>query len=204
MGRTASGQRAFGDGIGRWERGRNERGWVELGRNVINPYIRRNDLRQNGGGGGRALTQFDCGAANAGALFGKTFQQFLVGVREGGGRGRKGFEKSADLSVLAVTVVVVKILAGTIKDGNDEDGTDAEVTGDGGVDSRVKLGIDGELGLTGLKTSAGEAVAGAEGDAEIGGEGSGGGAADQLIAAGEGGAAGASSFGGADYEFVKD
>jgi hypothetical protein len=58
----------------------------------------------------------------------------------------------------------------------------------------------------GLKTSAGEAVAGAERDAEIGGEGTGGGAANQLIVPGEGegGAAGASGFGGADYEFVED
>src|ERR1700687_6162145 len=98
------------------------------------------------------------------------------------------------------------VLVGTIEDGDDEDGADAEVAGDRGVDSRVELGIDGELGLTGLETGAGEAFAGVEGDAEIGGEGSGGSAADQLIAAGEGegGAAGASGFGGADYEFVEN
>jgi hypothetical protein len=107
--------------------------------------------------------------------------------------------------VLVVTVFVVRMLVVMIKDGNDEDGADAEVAGDGGINSRIELGIDGELGLMGLKTSAGEAVAGAEGNAEIGGEGPGGGAADQLIAAGEGegGAAGARGFGGADYEFVK-
>jgi hypothetical protein len=146
-------------------------------------------------GHGRALTQFDRGAAYAGALLGETFQQFLIGVGEGGGRGRKDFEESADLSVLAV-----------IKDGNDEDGTDAEVTGDGGVDSRVEFGIDGELRMMGLKTCARETIAGAKGNAEIGGEGSGGGAAHPLIAAGkgEGGAAGASGLGGPHYEFVKD
>jgi hypothetical protein len=80
------------------------------------------------------------------------------------------------------------------------------VTGDGGVDSRVEFGIDGELRMTGLKTCARETIAGAEGNAEIGGEGSGGGAAHPLIAAGkgEGGAAGASGLGGPHYEFVKD
>jgi hypothetical protein len=60
------------------------------------------------------------------------------------------------------------------------------VAGDGRVDSWVELGIDRELGTMGLETCAGEAVAGAEGNAEIGREGSSGGAADQLIVAGEG------------------
>jgi hypothetical protein len=134
--------------------------------------------------------------ANAGALLGETFEQFLVGVGEGGGRGREDFEDSGELSVLVVTV----------EDGNDEDGADAESAGDGGVDAGIELGIDGKLGLTGLKTGAGETVAGVEGDAEIWGEVSGGGAADHIIAAGEGqgGGAGAGGFGGADYEFVED
>jgi hypothetical protein len=90
------------------------------------------------------------------------------------------------VTVVVVTILVVVILVGKIEDGNDEDRTDAEVAGDGGVDSWVELGIDGELGTMALKTCAGKAVAGAEGNAEIGSEGSGGGPADQLIAAGEG------------------
>jgi len=116
-------------------------------------------------------------------------------VGEGGGRGRKDFEDSGELGVVV-----------HVEDGNDEDGANAEVAGDGGVDARVELGIDGKLGLTGLKTGAGETVAGVEGDTEIWGEVSGGGAADHFIAAkeGEGGGAGVGGFGGADYEFVED
>jgi hypothetical protein len=133
--------------------------------------------------------------ANAGALLGETFEQHLVGVGEGGGRARKNFEDSGELSVGVVTV----------EDGNDKDGADAEAAGDGGVNAGVELGIDGKLGLTGLKTGDGETVAGVEGDAESGGEVSGGGAANHFIAAseGQGGSAGASGFGGADYDFVE-
>jgi hypothetical protein len=134
--------------------------------------------------------------ANPGTLLGETFEGFLVGVGEGGGRGRKNFEDSSELSVLVVTV----------KDRHDEDGADTEAAGDGRIDAWVEFGIDGKLGLTGLKTGAGKTVAGVEGNAEIGGEVSGGGAADHFIAASESqsGGAGESRFGGADYEFVED
>jgi len=141
-----------------------------------------------------ALTKFDGGVANAGALLGEAFEQFLVEVREGGGRGRKNFKDSSELRVVV-----------GVEDGNDEDGADAEV-GDGGVDTWVELGIDGKLGLTGLKTGAGKTVVGVEGNAEIWGEVSGGGAADHFISAGksQGGGAGAGGGGGADYKFVED
>jgi hypothetical protein len=133
---------------------------------------------------------------NAGALFGETFEQFLIGVGEGGRRVRKDFEDSGKLSVGVVSV----------EDGNDEDGADAAAVGDGGVDAGVELGIDGKLGLTGLKTGAGESVANVEGDAEIWGEVSGSGAANHFIAAdeGHGGGAGVGGFGGANYEFVEN
>jgi hypothetical protein len=171
-----SGQRSVCAEIGRDELGRNERG----------PDYR---------GGGFALTEPYGTVANAGALLGETFEQLLVGVGEGGGRVRKNFEDSRELSVGVVTV----------EDGHDEDGADAEAAGDGGVNAGVELGIDGKLGLTGLKTGSGETVAGVEGDAESGGEVSGGGTANHFIAAseGQGGGAGASGFGGADYEFVE-
>jgi hypothetical protein len=132
--------------------------------------------------------------ANASALLGETFQQFLVGVREGSGRAGKDFEDSGKARVFHV------------QDGNDEDGADAKTAGDNGIDAGIELGIDGKLGLTGLETGARESVVGIKRDAEIRGEVSGGGAADHLIAAGEGygGGAGAGGFGGADYDFVKD
>jgi hypothetical protein len=132
--------------------------------------------------------------ANASAFLSETFQQFLIGVGEGSGRARKDFEDTGELRVSEV------------EDGNDEDGADAEMAGDGGIDARIELGINGKLRLTGLKTGAGETVAGVERYAEIWGEVSGGGAADHLIAAGEGegGGTGVSGFGGAHYEFVED
>jgi len=117
-------------------------------------------------------------------------------VGEGGRRSRKNFENSGETSVLVVT----------FEDGNDEDGADAPVAGDGGVNAGIELGVDGKLRLTSLKAGAGETVAGVESDAEIGGEVPGGGAADHFVAAneGEGGGAGAGGLGGADYEFVED
>jgi hypothetical protein len=116
-------------------------------------------------------------------------------VGKGAGRGREDFEDSGE-SVLVVTV----------EDGNDEDGADPEMAGEGGVDARVELGIDRKLGLMGFETGAGETVAGVEGDAEIWGEGSAGGTTDHFIAAGEsqGGGVGVDGFGGADYERVED
>jgi hypothetical protein len=137
------------------------------------------------------LTEFDGGVANAGALLGETFEQFLVGLGKGAGRGREDFEDSGELRVLVVTV----------EDGNDEDGADPEAAAEGGVDAGVELGIDGKLGLTGFETGAGETVAGVEGDAEIRGERSGGDAADHFVAAGESqdGGVGVGGFGGADY-----
>jgi hypothetical protein len=133
--------------------------------------------------------------ANAGALLRETFEQLLAGVGESGGRSRKDFQDSGEMRVVV-----------NVEDGNDEDGADAEAPGDGGVDAWVELGVDGKLGLTGLKTGAGETVAGVERDAKIRGEVSGGGAADHFISAdeGEGGGAGVGGFGGADYKFIED
>jgi hypothetical protein len=163
--------------------------WPEIGRDEFERSERGPDYR-----GGFVLTEFYGAVANAAALLGETFEQLLVGVGEGGGRVRKNFEDSGELSIDVATV----------EDGHDEDGADAE-TGDGGVHAGVELGIDGKLGLTGLKTGVGETVAGVEGDAESGGEVSGGGAANHFIAAseGQGGGAGASGFGGADYDFAE-
>jgi len=177
-GRAASGPRVGGDEIVRRD---------ELGRDALGP---------DGCPGGLSPTEFDGGVANAGALFGETLEQFLVGVGEGGGRVRKDFEDSGELSVGAVSV----------EDRNDEDGADAEVSGDGGVDAGVELGIDGKLRLMGLNTGAGETVANVKGDAEVWSEVSGGGAADHFIATrqGQGGSAGAGGFRGADYQFVKN
>jgi len=154
----------------------------------------RGELGRDERGFGLAQTESDGGVANAGALLGETFEQFLIEVREGGGRGRKNFEDSSELRVVV-----------GVEDGNDEDGPDAEV-GDGGVDAWVELGVDGKLGLSALKTCAGKTVVGVEGHAKIWGEVSGGGAADHFISAGEGqsGGAGAGGSGGADYEFVED
>jgi len=154
----------------------------------------RDEFGRSGRGDWLALTKFDRGLANAGALLGETLEQFLVGTGEGGGRGGKDFQDSGELRVVHV------------EDRNDEDGADAEASGDGGVDAGIELGIDGKLRLTSLKTGAGETVAGVERDAEIRGEVSGGSAANHLIAAGEGqgGGTGVGGFGGADYEFVED
>ncbi len=93
-----------------------------------------------------------------------------------------------------------------VEDGNDEDGANAEAPGDGGVDAWVELGVDGKLRLTGLKTGAGETVAGVERNAKIRGDVSGGGSADHFISAdeGEGGSAGVGGFGGAHYEFIEN
>ena len=57
-----------------------------------------------------------------------------------------------------------------------------------------------------MKTGSGETVASVEGDAEIGGQISGGCAADHFLAAdeGKGSSAGACGMGGADYEFVEN
>jgi hypothetical protein len=133
--------------------------------------------------------------ANTGALLGKTFQQFLIGVGEGGGRGGENFENSGERRVVV-----------NVEDGNRQDGADAEAAGDVGIDAGVGLGIERELGLATLETIAGQTVAGLERDAQIGGEVSGGGAADHFIAADEcdGGGAGAGRFGGANHEFVKN
>jgi hypothetical protein len=130
--------------------------------------------------------------ANASAFLSETFQQFLIGVGEGSGRAGKHFENTSELRVVYV------------EDGNDEDGADAEA-GDGGIDARIELGINGKLRLAGLKTGAGETVAGVERDSEIWGQVSGGGAANHFIAAGEGegSGTGVSGFGGAHYEFVE-
>ena len=155
----------------------------------------RNELGPDDYGGRFLLTKFDGGVANASALLGETFEQFSVGMGKGAGRGREDFEDSGE-SVLVVT----------LEDGNDEDGADPEVAGEGGVDARVELGIDRKLGLMGFETGAGETVAGVKGDAEIRGEGSIGGTADHLVAAGEsqGGGVGVDGFGGTDYERVED
>ena len=142
------------------------------------------------------LTEFDGGAANPDALFGETFEQFLVKVAEGGGRLRKDFEHSGELSLSVITV----------EDGNDEDGADAEAAGDGGVDAGVELGIHGKLRLTGLNTGAGKTVANVKRNTEIWGEVSGSGAADHFIAArkGQSSGAGVGGFRGANYQFVKN
>jgi hypothetical protein len=138
--------------------------------------------------------------AKACAFLGETFKQFLVGVRESRGRGGEDLDNSGELSARHVFTIVA------VEDGNDEDGADTQVAGNSGIDAWVEFGIDGKLGLTGLQTGAGKTVASVDGDAEVGGDVSGSGAADHLVSAdkGERGSGGMSGFGGAGYELVQN
>ena len=147
--------------------------------------------------------------ANPRTLLGKTFEQFLIRGGEGDGGGGKHFEESDDgghLVVFILIVVTLVVVFISCENRNDEDGTDAENAGNGGVDAGIELGIDGKLRLAGLEGGSGESVASIERDAEIGSEVSGGGTADHFVSADESESSGRgmSSLGGANDKLVEN
>ena len=130
----------------------------KIGRREIGGrQTRRDELRQNQVRriDRRRIAKFERGLAYAGALMGEVFHQFLMDAGKGSGRRGKNFENSRKL----LGVVGVKYR-------DRQDRADAEALGDVGIDSRVALGIDRELGFTALQAGAGEAVARLQWDAE--------------------------------------
>ena len=117
--------------------------------------------------------EFQGGVANAGAIVGETFEQFLVGGGKGAGGRREDLEDPGKLNRVD-----------QVEDGNGEDGAHAELLGKGGVNARIDLRIVGNLGFMGAQADAREAFAGVEGNAQIWSETPSGGAAHQFITAG--------------------
>jgi len=93
-----------------------------------------------------------------------------------------------------------------VENGNDQHGTNAEAAGDGGIDAWVGFGVEAKLGLPSVETGTGDAIAGVEGNAEIGSVQSGGGAAHHFVAAREsqGGGTGAGVIDGAHDQLIED
>ena len=141
---------------------------------------------------GRTLPQVGRGEPDAGTVASRGFEQSLILFGERCRLRRKDFQHADEVVV--------------VEDGNDEHGTNAEAARDGGVDARVGFSVGAKLGLAGVETRAGEAILGVEGNAEIGGVESGGGAANHLVAAHKRQSGGASAGGsdGAHDQFIQD